>query len=144
MEHSSQPELDAGADKFYEGALGRIRRFMLVLGPAATVIVWHFYGGKAALGVLLGAVIAYANFHWLEQAVSALADRVTQSGQRQSSRGIVARFLLRYFLIVIGAYAIFKISVAALYGLLGGLFLTVAAILCEAVYETYIALRRGF
>jgi hypothetical protein len=32
----------------------------------------------------------------------------------------------------------------SLYGFLGGLFLAVAAILCEAVYELFVALRRGF
>ncbi len=116
---------------------------MLVLGPAATLVVWAAYGWKVGAGLLLGSILAYANFHWLKQAVSALADRVTQSGRRESSRGIVARFLLRYFLIGLGAYAILKISVAALYGLLGGLFLTVAAVVCEAVYEAYVALRRG-
>ena len=142
MDPLDQPASDA-ADLFYEGALDRIQRCMLVLGPVATVVVWGFYGWKIGAGLALGAVLAYANFHWLKLAVSALADRVTQSGERQSSRGIVVRFLLRYFLIGLGAYAIFTVSVAALYGLLGGLFLTVAAIVCEAVYEAYVALRRG-
>jgi hypothetical protein len=137
-----QPAPDA-ADLFYEGALDRIKRCMLVLGPVAAVVAWGLYGWKVGVGLALGAVIAYANFHWLKQAVSALADRVTQSGERQSGRGIMARFLLRYFLIGLGAYAIFTVSVAALYGLLGGLFLTVGAIVCEAVYEAYVALRRG-
>jgi hypothetical protein len=75
--------------------------------------------------------------------VSALADRVTTSGRRQSGSGVVARFLLRYALIALAAYGIFTVSRDSLYGLLGGLFLTVAAILCEAVYEVVVALRRG-
>jgi len=55
----------------------------------------------------------------------------------------VLRFLLRYFLIALGAYAIFKISRNGLYGLLVGLFLPVGAILMEAGYELYAVLRRG-
>jgi ATP synthase I chain len=134
---------DAPADRFYGNALERIKRCMLVIGAAATVVVGVTLGWQIGVGVLLGCMLAWVNFNWLKQAVSALADRATSTGQTQSSRGIVARFLLRYALIAVAAYAIFRVSKPSLYGLLGGLFLTVAAILCEAVYEAYIALRRG-
>ena len=46
------------------------------------------------------------------------------------------RFLLRYVLMALGAYVIFTVSPASLYGLFAGLFLPVAAIACEAAYET--------
>lgn len=146
MPDSPQPEAaipDASAERFYGQALERIKRFMLVIGAAATVIAGLTWGWRIGVGVLLGCVLAWLNFHWLKQAVSALADRATSTGQSQSSRGMVARFLLRYALIAVAAYAIFRVSKPSLYGLLGGLFLTVAAILCEAVYEAYVALRRG-
>ncbi len=123
--------------------MDRIRRFMAGIGVIATVVVWIAFGWKVGVGLALGCAIAWVNFYWLKQAVSALADRVTSSGRRQSSSGVVARFLLRYALIALGAYAIFRVSRDSLYGLLGGLFLTVAAILCEAVYEVAVALRRG-
>ncbi len=117
---------------------------MLLLGMVATVAVAITFGWLMGAGVLAGSALACVNFHWLEQGVSALADRATgSSGAARSGGGIVARFLLRYFLIALAAYAIFRISPAALYGFLGGLFLAVAAILCEAVYEAYVALRRG-
>jgi len=136
-------EPDPIADKFYSGAMDRIRRFMAAIGAVATVVVWLLLGWKVATGLALGCAIAWVNFHWLKQAVSALADRVTRAGRAQSSAGIVARFLLRYALIALGAYAIFRVSRDSLYGLLGGLFLTVAAILCEAVYEVVVSVRRG-
>lgn len=136
-------EPSPAAEAFYSGALARIRRFMLVLAPAATVVVWVWAGWQAGAGFVAGCAIAYVNFHWLQKAVNALADRVTRTGQSVSGRGIVARFLLRYLLIALSAYVIFRVSVASLYGLLAGLFLPVAAIFCEAVYEFYVALRRG-
>ncbi len=116
---------------------------MLVLAPAATVALLVVVGWRTGAGFVVGCAIAYVNFHWLEKGVNALADRVTQTGRAASSRGMVARFLLRYFLIALAAYVIFRVSVAGLYGLLAGLFLPVAAIFCEAAYEVYIALRRG-
>ena len=132
---------------------------MVVLGAAAIVLGFAFYGWQVGLGVLAGSAIAYANFYWLEEVVQALADRVTASATalagpertatgapaaRESGGGMVARFLLRYALIALGAYVIFKLSLASLYGLLGGLFLTVGAIMCEGVYEAWAALRRGY
>ena len=134
---------DPAAEKFYSGALDRIRQLMAAIGVVATVIVWLALGWKIAIGLALGCLIAWVNFYWLKQAVSALADRVTSTGRRQSGGGIVLRFLLRYALIALAAYGIFAVSRDSLYGLLGGLFLTVAAILCEAVYEVVGALRRG-
>ena len=116
---------------------------MAAIGVLATSVGLLFLGWKIGLGLALGCAIAWVNFYWLEQAVNTLADRVTATGRRQSGSGVVARFLLRYALIALAGYAIFSVSRDSLYGLLGGLFLTVAAILCEAVYEVVIALRRG-
>ena len=139
----TQTDADPAADAFYSSALDRIRRYMLLIAPLATVAALVGFGWKAAAGVLLGCVVAWLNFVWLKQAIGALADKVTQSGRPRSSGSTVAKFLLRYALVGIGAYGIFLSSRESLYGFLGGLFLAVAAILCEAVYEAYVGLRRG-
>jgi hypothetical protein len=80
---------------------------------------------------------------WLERAINAVANRVTQSEQTTSGKGIVIRFLMRYFFIAIACFVILICFKSSVYGLLGGLFLTVASILCEAAYEVTVALRRG-
>jgi len=131
------------AESFYASALLRIPRFMSVLALIFTGAAWLRFGWRVALGFACGCAIAYLNFHWLERVVSALSDRITQTGQRQSSKRVVLRFLLRYFLMAVGAYVIFSVSPASLYGLFAGLFLPVAGIACEAVYEVYAALVRG-
>jgi ATP synthase I chain len=133
----------SSSENFYSGAYARITRFMLVLAAATSIAVIALFGWTAAAGFVLGCAIAFLNFHWLKRVVSALADRATAAGERQSGTGVVVRFLLRYFLIALGAYAIFAISRDSLYGLLAGLFLPVGAILMEAVYELYAALSRG-
>ena len=138
----SQPETYT-ADTVYSGALDRIRRSMLVLALAATLVCWLFFGWRFALGTACGCGIAYLNFQWLKSGVSALADRIVQAGTPQSGKGIVFRFLLRYVLMGLGAYVILTVSPASLYGLFAGLFLPVAAIACEAAYEAYVALARG-
>jgi len=135
---------DDRADSFYSGALTRIPRFMIALAAILSTAGWLRFGWRIALGFACGCAIAYLNFHWLERVVSALADRATQTAYKQSSGGIVFRFLVRYFLMAAAAYAIFSVSPASLYGLFAGLFLPVGGIACEAAYELYMALARGF
>ena len=116
---------------------------MAVLALVLPVIAWVGFGFRTALGFACGCLIAHINFVWLKRGVEGLADRIVSAGKPQSGKGIVARFLLRYVLMGVGAYVILTVSPASLYGLLGGLFLPVAAIACEAAYELYVALARG-
>jgi hypothetical protein len=124
-------------DDFFARALERIQRIMAMLGIAAVITSLSVFGWRIALGFALGGVIAYLNFYWLEKVVSGLADLTVQSGTPASSRGIVHRFLLRYFLMALIAFVILTVSRESLYGLFAGLFLPVAAILCEAAYEAF-------
>ena len=131
------------SEQFYAGAYARIVRLMMVLGVMLSVVTLVRFGAMVAAGFAVGCAIGMLNFHWLKRVVSTLADRATGSGRKQGSAGVVFRFLLRYLLVAAAAYAIFRVSLASLYGLLAGLFLPVAAIMVEAVYEVYVAVRRG-
>lgn len=133
----------AKAEAFYSGALDRIRHFMMGLALVLTVAAWWRFGVRPALGFACGCAIAYLNFYWLKRVISALADRATGMATPQSGQGVVARFLLRYVLMAVAAYAILTVFPKSLNGLLVGLFLPVAGIACEAGYEVYVALARG-
>jgi hypothetical protein len=137
------PAPPTAADYFYSGALHRIRRYMIVLAPLLVAAAWWKFGVRPAAGFAFGCVIAYVNFHWLKRVIAGFVDRASGAATSQSGQGIVFRFLLRYFLMALGAYVILTVSPASLNGLLAGLFLPVAAIGCEAVYELYAALARG-
>ena len=145
---SDQPQADPQtpdpiADRFYSGAVNRIRRFMAFIAPVVIALCWWKYGVRAAGGLAFGCVIGYVNFYWLKRVISGFVDRAAGTQTTQSSDGIVFRFLMRYVLMAVGAYVILTVSPASLNGLLAGLFLPVAAIACEAVYELYVALTRG-
>jgi hypothetical protein len=142
---TENPQLEPSpqAEAFYSGAIGRITRYMPPLGVIFTVLCWVRFGWQLAIGFVIGCLVAYLNFYWLKRVVTALADRATRSGASEGGRGTFTRFLLRYALIALAAYAILRVSKVSLYGMLAGLFLPVAAIACEAAYEVYVALRRG-
>lgn len=134
--------IDPARDDFYARSLDRIQTFMLVLGTAGLITACIFFGWRIGMGFALGATIAYLNFHWLKKVVAGLAELTIGSGTPASSRNVVHRFLLRYFLMAIIAFVILTVSRESLYGLFAGLFLPVAAILCEAAYEVYAAIVR--
>lgn len=131
------------AQDFYHSVLRRLFFIMGALVLLLTPAIWIRYRAAEALSFLLGSVIAIANFFWLRRTVEALGHAFEATGRKPSSAGVVARFLLRYALIALAAYVIFKSSAASWYGLVAGLSLPVAAILMEAVYQTYRALRTG-
>ena len=137
------PAQTAAAEQFYSQALQRIGRFMAVSAPLLVAAAWWKFGLRPAVGFAVGCIIAYVNFHWLKRVIAGFVDRATGAATSQSGQGIVFRFLLRYVLMALGAYVILTVSPASLNGLLAGLFLPVAAIGCEAMYELYVALARG-
>jgi hypothetical protein len=142
---TSNPEDEA--NEFYSGAQSRIVRMMIAIACLLTVAIWIRAGYRLGLGFAVGCAIAGLNFYWLTRAVNAFADRVTgtlDTGQHPAkSGGSAGRFVLRFSLMALVAYVIFKSSLVSLSGLMAGLFLPVAAIFLEAMYETFVALRRG-
>jgi hypothetical protein len=137
------PEGTSLSDAFYSRAIGRIKRTILIFGLLLTPIVGLRYGLLPASGFLLGAVISYFNFHSLERAVAGLGGRIVDAHSKEKGGAIVARFLLRYLVIGLVVYVTFISWFGAFYGLLTGLCLPVAAMMGEAAWESYVALRRG-
>jgi len=132
----------ARAESFYAAVYRRIIRYMIALFLIATPVFWVRYRWQMALGFAVGCAVGSLNFYWLKVTLTAMAERVTRTGQRQSSAGVVLRFLLRYLLIAVAAYGIFRGSAGSVYGLFAGLFLPVGAIFIEAMYATFAGLRR--
>jgi hypothetical protein len=136
-------EMSPAAGMFYSGAPRRIERLMVVLGVAATVGLLVLTRWQTALGFAGGGLLAFWNFRSLERAVTALGGALTGEPSPRSRPRVVLRFFARYLLMALAAYVIFKSYPASLYGLLAGLFLPVAAIFGEAIFEAVAAVRKG-
>jgi small-conductance mechanosensitive channel len=139
---SEQPQ--EANEQFFTAAYERIVRLMFLLLAALVVLFWASLTLGFALGFLAGGVIAILNFISLKKLVIAFADRVIASEGSLRSSGLVLRFVLRYGLVAVAGYAIFKSSTMGAYGLLAGLGLPVPAIMIEAGYELYGSLLRGY
>ena len=129
------------SNDFHAHALERINKFMLVLGAAALITAMTMFGWRIGVGFAVGGAVSFLNFYWLKKVVAGVAAAAAHTGTAVSSRRVVQRFLLRYFLMAMAAFVILTVSRDSLYGFFAGLFLPVAAMLCEAGYETYKVVR---
>ena len=134
----------SAADEFYGGALKRIRKYMVAVSAVGLVVCLVFFRWPVAAGFLIGAIVSYVNHRWLERAVEALGERITTGESKERGGGIVFRAVLRYAFIAIGAYVIFNVSHAGLYGFLGGVCLPIVAVACEVAVEIFVTLQREF
>jgi hypothetical protein len=126
----------------YERIIPRVLRNMLVVSVLLLGPAFWFYRWAGSIGFAFGAVVSYVNFHSLTRGVEALADRIVNQNSREKGGWIVLRFIVRYGLVGAVAYAIFKSSSMAFRGFLWGLCVPVAALMAEAVWQGYAALRQ--
>jgi len=135
---------NASSEIFFAGALKRILKFTLVIASLLVAPVGWGFGLATAIGFAVGAVVSWVNFRALARGVEDIADRIVDQHSSERGRTIILRFLLRYVLVAGVAYAIFNGSAQAFRGFLFGVCVPVAAMLIEATYEGYSALRRGY
>ncbi len=131
------------AERFYGAAVNRILRFTLVFGACGVIVLFGAYGVRPGLGFLFGVGLAYWNFRSLAKGVNALGERIVVAHSGEKGSSIVFRFISRILLVGLAGYAIFISSPGSLKGFLVGLCMPVPALMWEAAYEGFAALRRG-
>ena len=114
----------------FDRAVGRIRAAMLWLSIAGAAAALPLYSWRHSLGFLAGALASLANFHWLHQLAASLGD-----GGRRLRRRVLVFLVLRYLLVGAAGYVIVKVFGLSLVAALAGLFVAVAAVIFEIIYE---------
>jgi len=112
------------------GAVARIWKATVGLGlfGASVLLIWR--GWTWSTGFALGAAISALNFHWLHRVATAVGGTGKQTKPR------VAIVLgLRYVILGGIAYVILKYSAISLSAMFWGLFVAVAAVVLEILYE---------
>ncbi len=147
-EGSSQ--IPAAEQALLAGVEQRIAKGIWVLGIVGIGACWLWGGWRWGAGFTVGAALSALNFHWMKGAVGTLADLASSQAVQEAAgeppsqtktARVVARFVLRFALIGVAAYVIFKSSFVSLGAFFAGLFLFLAAILAEIAYQVYTAFR---
>lgn len=109
-------------------AVDRIWKGIAILGAGGALAFLAWRGWKWSLGFALGSAVSAVNFHWLKQVAESLGD--TQAKPRMA-----VLLGLRYLLLGGCSYVILKYSEISLPALFWGLFVAVAAVILEIVFE---------
>jgi small-conductance mechanosensitive channel len=119
----------------YELTERRIARFTLIVGGLASVGAGFLFSIRVGAGVLVGALLAWINFRWLERAMSSVARAATAQAGSPEARVPVTSYLgmfARYALIAAVVYVIFsRLRIPVLSMLVGLCALGVAAMLAS-------------
>jgi hypothetical protein len=116
-------------DRLFDRAIWRIRLTITVLSVGGSLAALMWGGVAAGAGFAVGAAVSSLNFRWLHHVVD------TIGGKRRARARTAVLAGLRYLLLGAGLYVIvrfFRINVLA--GLLG-LFVSVAAVILEMLYQ---------
>jgi uncharacterized membrane protein YdfJ with MMPL/SSD domain len=135
---------ESASERFYAGAILRVRIAIVALGIAGFAISSVRFGFRSVLGFAIGLALSWWNFQSLVWAVTGLAGRIVEGHEGASGGSLVFRFIVRIPLVALAGYAIFISSPGSLRGFLVGLCVPIAAIFFEVGYEAFAALRRGF
>jgi hypothetical protein len=117
-------------------ALRRIGRTMWLLAAAGAIGLTVWRGWTWGVGWLIGSALSALNFRWMKQ----MADGLGREGAKPRK----AVFLgMRYLLLGGGLYVILKFTAISVPAALAGLFLLVAAVLLEILFELALYARNG-
>jgi hypothetical protein len=117
----------------------RIVRLTLVLGFLAAIPVALWYSWRAGAGVFIGAVLAWINARWLQQALDALTLLSTaQAGvpKPRISAWLYLKIFGRYVLMGVVIYIMITYFAVSVVSLLSGLLALGAATMAEFLYES--------
>ena len=115
-----------------------ISRLTLVLGAIAALPVGYLEGWRWGAGLLIGAALAWLNFRWLKQGLDALTQTFAAQPHNQNGKAPLATYfkaLLRYGLIGLGVYVIFRYLNVPVLSMILGLCALGAATLVISVHE---------
>lgn len=122
-----------GDQTSFARSVERIFRLILLTAVVGALAGWIVRDWRWSAGFLLGALASYFNFRWLKQLVDSLGEAAVT---RRHPRARIAAFMgLRYLLLGLAAYVILNFSELSLNAALMGLFVSVAAVLLEIIFE---------
>jgi len=115
----------------------RIFRTMILTSALAVMWSVFFTTAQVTTGLVIGGLLALLNHRWLQSSISA-AFGVLVDGQKP--RVTLAKYVIRYFIVGLGAFAGYALGIASLPAIIVGLCTFVVALFVEAIREMYFAI----
>ena len=118
----------------------RIERLTLIFGMIAALAVAFAKSPRAGIGIGIGSLLAWLNYHWLDQALASLATvAAAQEGSPHARvpAAIYWKFVGRYVLIGLVVYVSVHYFNVPILSVLIGLLALGAGAMAEGLYQVF-------
>jgi ATP synthase I chain len=116
----------------------RIFRTMIASVALAVFASTMLAPWRVTIGLLLGGVLSLLNYHWLRTSVAA----VFRVSADERPRARISRYIIRYFVVGVTAFAAYELRLVSLPAMFAGLCSFVPALFVEAFRQFYFAIIR--
>jgi hypothetical protein len=118
----------------------RIERLTLIFGMIAALAVAFAKSPRAGIGIGIGSLLAWLNYHWLDQALASLATVAAAQEGSPNARVPAAmywKFVGRYVLIGLVVYVSVHYFNVPILSVLIGLLALGAGAMAEGLYQVF-------
>jgi hypothetical protein len=116
----------------------RIFRAMIASVAFAAIAGTMLAPWRVTFGLMLGGGLSLLNYHWLRTSVAAVFRVSTDARPRVR----ISRYIIRYFVVGVTAFAAYELRLVSLPAVLAGLCSFVPALFVEAFRQFYFAIIR--
>jgi small-conductance mechanosensitive channel len=116
----------------------RIAQYTVALGCAASVVASFLFSLRVGAGLLIGALLAWVNFRWLERAMDAVTRASTAQANSPEARVPISGYFglfARYGLIAVVVYVTFSVFRIPVLSMVVGLCALGAAAMLATLVE---------
>lgn len=122
----------------------RIERLTLLFGSVAALATGFAKSPRAGIGIAIGTILAWLNYHWLDQALASLVVAAAAQAGSPKSRvpaSVYWKFVGRYLLMGLAVYVSVHYFVVPVLTVVLGLLALGAGAVTESLYEVFSASR---
>jgi hypothetical protein len=123
--------MNASEEDIYRNAVARILRIMAAFAGGGSLVLFMWRGWKWGAGFAFGASVAWVNFLLLKR----LADSLGATGRKPPSTGSAVFLGSRYLILGAVVYATLRFTSISILAAAIGLFVSLAAVLVEILFE---------
>ena len=123
--------MNPSEEDIYRSAVARMVRTMAVCAGGGTLVLFVWRGWKWGAGFAFGAGVAWANFLLLKK----LADSLGVASRKPPSTGNAVFLGSRYLILGAVVYATLRFTSISMLAAVIGLFVSLAAVLVEILFE---------
>lgn len=113
----------------------RILKLMAVVGLAGGILGAILVSAKFGAGVVVGGLLAFANYYWLKNSLRKVFDLASETGERPRFLGL--KFFGRYLALGVAVAVLYATDVVSVAGLILGLGSFGFAIVLEGVLKIF-------